>query len=508
MKRRLLSIILVFILSLGICSCEKAPDNQPSDAAEEVLTIDEEALYSELFDRESEIIIEISISDAQLKKLATDYMSYTATGVKPRTYRMAECVVFTVNGERYEIEQVGIRIKGNTSRSDFYSPAEGLYNLQHYRLSFNETFDGEEYGEDAVVWESDAARRERKNRTFATLEKMELKWNNSYDSSYISEIYSADMLRAFGGLSQRITLCNMRLGDINCGIYKLYEPVDDVFLRRYLGHSQDNGDLYKIHWGEKLGSGGQWNGANFTFEMGYRTDGGDGSSRQPHCEIKTNENTAHNAMRNLLYTINDENVTKEQFESVVDVESFITYAAVSYITGSPDDLRNNGNNTYIYFLPQSGKAVFIPYDNDHAYYAGWNPTGDHMLSVSPYTVCAHGHNTPQENPLFLLSVCAGGWYTEEYRQKLIEIADSQWMKPHLITACFETYRDTYEKYALPSGRFSDRVWLDGLKFETPEEYVSHAYYLIERRETMLSMIDDYTSEHAEKERLFRSLSEE
>ena len=33
------------------------------------------------------------------------------------------------------------------------------------------------------------------------------------------------------------------------------------------------------------------------------------------------------------------------YASVVDIDNFLAYAAVSYIVGNPDDLRNNYNNT-------------------------------------------------------------------------------------------------------------------------------------------------------------------
>lgn len=509
MRRRLLSILLVLCVLFTVSACAKEDGSETvSETDTAIAEIDEEALYQELFDKESEIIIEVSISDAEMKKLALDYMEYGRTGIKPQTYRMADCVAITVNGVRYEYEQVGIRIKGNTSRSEFFTVQDGLYNLQHYRLSFNETFDDTEvYGDDALVWESDKERRERKNRTFATLEKLELKWNNSYDTSYISEIYSADMFRAFGGYAQRITLCSMNFGDTHCGVYKLYEPVDDVFLRRYFGHSQDNGDLYKCHWGMGVSSTGAWDGAKFTLDMTYSVEQKDRFCNS-HCELKTNKSSStHENMTALLKTINSETVTEEQLESVVDIDAFITYAALSYIAGSPDDLRNNGNNTYVYFLPQSGKAVFITYDNDHAYYAGWDPTGDHMMSVSPYSVYAQGQGEILENPLFLLTVCAGGRYVEEYREKLLEIADSQWMEPEHIDGYFDTYRHTYAKYARPDECFDGYVWTDGLYFETPSRYVSQAYYLKERKETMLQMIDNYTAEYAEAEIAAREIEE-
>jgi len=56
---------------------------------------------------------------------------------------------------------------------------------------------------------------------------------------------------------------------------------------------------------------------------------------------------------------------KELLEAKIDMPSFLRYAALSYLTGNPDDMRNNGNNYYIFFNPNEGnKAYFIPYDYD------------------------------------------------------------------------------------------------------------------------------------------------
>ena len=43
--------------------------------------------------------------------------------------------------------------------------------------------------------------------------------------------------------------------------------------------------------------------------------------------------------------------------SVVDMDYFVKYEAVSYFVGDPDDARNNYNNHYVYFLPSSGNAL-------------------------------------------------------------------------------------------------------------------------------------------------------
>ena len=50
-------------------------------------------------------------------------------------------LVITINSDQYYINEVGIRMKGNTSRSNFYDENSGIYNYIHYKLKFTETFD-------------------------------------------------------------------------------------------------------------------------------------------------------------------------------------------------------------------------------------------------------------------------------------------------------------------------------------------------------------------------------
>lgn len=72
-------------------------------------------------------------------------------------------------------------------------------------------------------------------------------------------------------------------------------------------------------------------------------------------------------------------------EEVIDVSSFLRYAALCYLTGNPDDMRNSGNNYYIFFNPSEGnKAYFIPYDYDWSLNINWY--GGTLDNLSPIIV--------------------------------------------------------------------------------------------------------------------------
>ena len=128
-------------------------------------------IYNELFDINNKVSIYIDINEAELLKIQKDYEDFSSRGSKSPIYRMCDLVI-TINCDQYYLNEVGIRMKGNTSRTNFYDEAKGIYNFINYKLKFTETFDDEDdYKEDEIkVWEDTAARKERKNRTFATLE--------------------------------------------------------------------------------------------------------------------------------------------------------------------------------------------------------------------------------------------------------------------------------------------------------------------------------------------------
>lgn len=325
-------------------------------------------IYSELFDLDNKVSVSINMTKDEISKLQNDFLKYTEndSNRKSEIYRRADVTV-TVGDKSYTIEETGIRLKGNQSIRPFYSK-DGTPNLCSFKLSFDETFDDpEEYGDDVKAWQTTAARDERSQRTFATLEELDLKWNISYDETFVREIYSTKLFEASDLLVQKIGLAQMSVNGSNYGLMKIYEPVDKAFLEKRLPKSALGGDLYKCMWSECDNSGkrtGRWRGVS------YQTDDSYGIQKNSegikfNFNLKTNKKTSdHAAVSAFLETINKPGLTKDELESVLDVDSFARFMAAEYFAGDPDDIRNNANNHYIYFRKDNGKAIFIVYDND------------------------------------------------------------------------------------------------------------------------------------------------
>lgn len=449
-SKKIISMILCFamIMSLGVGldvrKAEAALVTGTFNIDTDELPYTQEEIYDQLFDINNKIEINLDISDAELQKIQNDYSTYSSKGSKSPIYRMADVsITITTDTDKYTyvIEQTGVRMKGNTSRNDFYSSESGMYNLIHWKFDFQETFDDEAYyGSDAIAWPADEVERDkRKDRTFATLEKLDVKWNRCLDTSYIREHYTFETFRANGVPAPHTNLASTDIAGSHMGVYVIYEPIDKIFIKKYFPKAQQGGDLYKCGWADK-------GGADFTNTDSIGIEDEDACKFYAF-DLKTNKKTSDNStLKNLITTLNSRSLTKDTLNSVVDMDNFLKFSAVSYFMGNPDDLRNNYNNFYVYFRKDNGKAVFIPYDFDRTLGVtnGWNPTGEGMTNVSPFSANAEGNGTKQINPLYKYTVCPGGYYILEYGDVLKNVAGSKW----LTTAHFDSiYAKAVANYA-------------------------------------------------------------
>lgn len=444
-KSKLLCLLLVLAILTG-CAPTGLPAPSTDTTGEQT---QEQALFSRLFDTENRITIALHMEQAELEKLQQDYTRYQSRGSKSPIYRMADMditIESSAGTEKYHLEQVGVRMKGNTSRTDFYTAEQGITGLIHLKLSFQETFDDPDYyGSDALTW-AEADRAEREDRTFAGLSKLDLKWNRCDDTSYIREIYAYDAFRTQGLLAPHANLASVDWSGLHMGVYTIYEPVDKKFLKRNLPSEQLGGDLYKLGWTSE--------GASFTSVSSMGVEDEDAGEFFVY-DLKTNKKTSdHAALCRLIEQLNREQPDRDTLEQLVDMDAFLRYAAVSYLLGNPDDLRNNYNNSYIYFRGDTGQMLVIPYDYDRCLgiTKHWNPTGDAVTTDSPFTLEMAAGLGQQESPLFLSTVCQGGLYVEEYA-RLVEQLGSVVLDTARFAEMADRARQLYAGDATPDRQF-------------------------------------------------------
>ena len=467
MKRKgIVAGIICLALAFALSGCSSSNSkNHKNHKSEEVTTGSEdvkavstqeltqdEQIYQNLFDIENSVTVKIDISKEELDKIQDDYEEYESIRSKSPIYRKADKVTITVGDQVYEIEEVGIRLKGNMSRKPVYDEETGEPNICHYKLSFNETFDDEEYyGDDAKVWASEEERQERKDRTFATLKKMELKWNGMYDDTHIREYYATQIFRKEGVLVQHMNLSSLDINGDNYGVIKIYEPVDKIFIERNLPEEDWGGDLYKCGWTMR-----PCNYVKSSVNYGIE-DKDEGTTY--NFDLKTNKKSSnHESLEKLLDVLAKTDITSEDYASVIDTDSLAKFLAVSYFTGDPDDLRNNYNNHYVYFLKSSGKAIFIPYDNDRCFglTKSWNPDGTGMTEVSPYSDDAIGSGRRQMNPLIKYGILENGFIRDKYTEELKKVAAFDEWKEENFEEIYEIAKNNYEEVVEPSIKLANQ----------------------------------------------------
>lgn len=480
-RKRILGIIMVMII-MCMTACSKGDDGKVTDdgtttdgtttangeggstsdieykpikmSKDFKATEEELALYESLFSPDSKVKVSIDISSDELLKIQEDYDKYKSRGSKSPIYRKCN-MTFDINGEKYTIEEVGIRMKGNTSRNDFYDKnSMSVYALIHFKFSFTQTFDDVNYyGADAKVWDSEEDKKARKDRTFATLEGIEMKWNHDIDSTYTREIYAYEMYRDMGVLAPNCVLSEFVVAGESFGVYKIYEPVDKIFIKRYFDKEDRDGDLYKCTWGS-----GPANYTSASNNIGIKDED---KKKFYTYDLKTNKKTSTNEnLKNLISVVNQSGVTKEALEEIVDIDNWLRFEAVSYFLGMPDDLRNNYNNHYVYFRSSDNKAVFIAYDCEICMGINtWNPTGNYMTESDPYSSKAYGANGNQENKLIVKTITNSGFFKEDFKKMLDAVAESKWMDYNTFV---ERYRKNHVNYA---GKVNVEVELKKIKKE-------------------------------------------
>lgn len=420
----------------------------------------DDRVYQKLFDTDTVVSFDINMSDAEWKKLDADYDRFSHH--KSPIYRLADSVTVSIDsaGFSYDFyyEEVGIRMKGNTSRRHFYGD-DGFYKNVHFKMSFGETFDDEdEYEEgERKVWADKNVRKERKNRTFGGMEKLDMKYNKNEDESYTKDVYAMKLFRANGIVAPHATLCAVSALDKddknkNLGVYMLYEAVDSVFLaRNFTGDAE--GDLYKCSWG--AGSP-----ANFTRAKDDWGNALYGVEDELNNEFYTYDKKTNKKVLNasgqrdfskITGFISAVNSYGADYGALIDTDYFARFEAVNYILGNPDCIRNNYNNFYIYFRPSDGKAVFIPYDYDRCFgiTKDWAPNNA-CLDLKPYDRRTSGSD--QSNPLYVNLIVEGapsgaGSVRAKYRDYLVELAQSETIKASEFDKVKNAYKSHYDNIA-------------------------------------------------------------
>lgn len=402
--------------------------------------------------------------------------------------------VAQVGSTSYTYAEVGVRMKGNNSRTSICKSSGQINDVCHFKISFKATFDDSLYSLSQFTsfrhdWSNDeAGRKGRKKRTFAGMEKLDLKYlprnsamNSSTMKTYSQDIYSYDVFSSLGIASPKAKWANLTFADLNSSktsSYEAVEAMDEVFIAHHFPSSEQGGDLYKCNTfnGASMGSyikadlavsgavtssfdsAGKANGTRIAKgKIGVEDNY---ALYHPNYQLKTNdegESSDFSKMANFInvvYSVRHGKASQNDLEAVLDVPWFLKMEAISYCLGNFDDQRNNYNNYFIYFRPSDGKAVYLPYDWDWSLGEALN-SGSNVTSWMPYhTKTAHDDSTT--NNLYWCTILTNSSLTyslSSYRSSYASEIKNVVSKGYLT---YSTYTDFVAKLAnAKTGELSD-----------------------------------------------------
>lgn len=228
------------------------------------------------------------------------------------------------------IENIGFRLRGNTSR---YSAKKS------FKVSFN-TFDD--------------------TQKFHGLEKMNLNGEHNDPSIARSKI-CWEIIRDYGIIGSRTSYVQLYINQEYRGLYINVEHVDEEYVNLRFGNK--NGNLYKCLWPAPL----TYLGSDpdlYKYESGGRRA----------YDLKTNtEQDDYSDLAELVRIINitSPGAFPENLEPIFNVNAFLKFLAIEVATGHWDSYSYNQQNYYLYNNTASGQFEFIPYDVDNTFGIDW-----------------------------------------------------------------------------------------------------------------------------------------
>ena len=240
---------------------------------------------------------------------------------------------FTRDGIVDTVENVGFRLRGNTSRSS---------GKKSFKVSFNAN---------------------EKGKRYKGLEKLNLNGEHN-DPSIMRSKICWDLYSKVGIPTSRSNHVELYINGEYKGLYLNVEHIDERFLKkRFKGN---DGNLYKCLWPADLLYLGDDQELYKSFMFGRRA-----------YDLKTNQET--DDYSNLVHFIDVLNNYvgddfKCELEQIFDVENYLKVIVMDILTSNWDGPIVNKNNFYLYDDPITGKFTYIPFDLDNTLGISWGGT--------------------------------------------------------------------------------------------------------------------------------------
>ena len=230
------------------------------------------------------------------------------------------------------VENVGFRLRGNTSRG---APKKS------YKVSFN-AFDEDQ------SWEG--------------LKKMNLNGEHN-DPSAMRARLAWECLRDAGVPVSRSTHVKLFINGSYYGLYSNTEHIDGEWLEKRFDHA--HGNLWKCTYPANLAFVSS-NPDAYKFTPSW--------SNQRVYELKTNNlQDDYSSLAEFIDVLNNTPMDELPcaLEAIFDVDAYLKAAAGEILFGHWDNYIGNKNNFYLYERTTDGRLMYIPYDMDNTAGIQW-----------------------------------------------------------------------------------------------------------------------------------------
>lgn len=238
--------------------------------------------------------------------------------------------VFDNGAVRDTVEQVGFRLRGNTSRTS---------KKKSFKVSFNTFTPGGKY---------------------FGVEKMNLNGEHN-DPSVMRSKIMWDILRKWDIPAPRANHVRVHINGNYYGLYINVEHVDEEFVLSRFGNK--DGNLYKCLYPADLAyrssdpdSYKLWNGSRWTYEL--------------KTNLEENNFSDLGELISILHNTEDQNLVCE-LDRVFNIQDYLKIMAVQIFCGDWDGYIYNKNNLYLYHNTLTGRFEYIPYDVDNTFGIDW-----------------------------------------------------------------------------------------------------------------------------------------
>lgn len=299
----------LFLILFIICNELYAQINQPA--------------LGWVFDDSSVSRIDINIDQDSLDELLLEENWFNSHEYPADFY-------FTRDGVVDTVENVGFRLRGNTSREAY---------KKSFKIAINSFVSGTKY---------------------KGLKKINLNGEHN-DPSIARSKLNWDLLRENKLPSTRVAHSEFYINNEYKGLYINVEHINDDFLK--LRYGNKNGNLYKCLWPANLNYIST-NSEDYKFESnGRRTyDLKNNLDLDDYSDLSNFIDVLNNTANDDLYC---------ELSKVFDVEDFLEILAIDVLTGNWDGYSFNKNNYYLYHNTETDRIQYIPYDLDNTLGIDW-----------------------------------------------------------------------------------------------------------------------------------------